>query len=216
VRIAVIPGVLRPPSDCRLLASVVRERGLARDASVLDVFTGSGALAVSAALDGAREVAAVDISRRAVINAKVNAALNRVRVRVLRGDLFQPVAGERFELILANPPYLPSETDELPARGPARAWEAGRDGRVFLDRLCAGAPRHLRSSGRLLIVQSSLAGEQATLDRLAEAGLRPDVLARQRDPLGPLLAARAPMLEQRGLLAPGEREEDLVVIAGSR
>jgi release factor glutamine methyltransferase len=190
----------------------MRERGLARGARALDVFTGSGVLAVAARRAGAREATAVDISRRAVANAHINAVLNRVRVRVRRGDLFAPVASERFDLITANPPYLPSADDELPEAGPQRAWDAGHDGRILLDRLCDELPNALASGGVALIVHSSLNDESRTLDRMAAAGLRAEVLARRRGPLGPLLAARAEMLERRGLLAPGEREEELVVI----
>lgn len=215
MRILVIPGVLRPPTDCRLLASVIAERGLARDASVLDIFTGSGALAVAAAAQGAREVAAVDISRLAVLNARLNAVLNGARVDVRRGDMFSPVVGWRFDLIVANPPYVPSESNDLPSRGPARAWEAGADGRVFLDRLCSGAAEHLNPGGSVAIVQSSLCGEDATLDGLTRGGLEPEVLARRWGPLGPIAAARAESLERRGLLHPGEREEELLVIRGA-
>ena len=156
---------------------------------------------------------AVDVSRRALATAWLNARRNGVRVRVRRGDLFAPLAGERFDLILANPPYLPGPPDALPATGPQRAWEGGRDGRLLLDRLCDEAPAHLHPGGTLLLVQSSLCGERATLERLAAAGLEPARLACRRGPLGPLMRARAELLEARGLLAPGEREEDVVVIA---
>jgi release factor glutamine methyltransferase len=216
VRIITLPGVLRPPSDCWLLADVMRERRLAHGRTVLDVFTGTGALAVAAALDGARAVSAVDVSRRAVLNARINARLNGVRVRALRGDLFAPVTGERFDLIVANPPYVPSASDELPGRGAARAWEAGTDGRALLDRLCADAADHLAPGGDVLVVHSSLSGEDATLDRLAATGLSTEVVARQRGPLGPLVAARAELLERRGLLAPGQRDEELVVIRAAQ
>jgi release factor glutamine methyltransferase len=216
VRIITLPGVLRPPSDCRLLADVMRERGLARNRSVLDVFTGTGALAIAAARDGARAVSAVDISWRATWNARLNARLNGVRVRALRGDLFAPVGGERFDLVLANPPYVPGSSAELPAGGPARAWEGGLDGRALIDRLCAEVAGHLTAAGVALIVHSSLCGELATIDRLAAAGLGADVLARRRGPLGPIVAARAQLLESRGLLEPGEREEELVVIQAAR
>jgi len=191
----------------------MRERGLARGARVLDVFTGSGALAVAAAREGARAVSAVDVSRRALLSAWINARRNGVRVRVRRGDLFAPVAGERFELILANPPYVPSVDDALPRGGAARAWEAGGDGRALLDGLCAAAPAHLSPGGTLLLVQSSVCGEQATLDRLCAAGLDAERAAAERGPLGPLMRSCAALLEQRGLLAPGAREEELVVIA---
>ena len=90
--------------------------------SVLDLCAGSGAVAVAAALAGAGEVTAVDVSRRSALAVRLNAALNGVRVRALQGDLFEPVAGRRFDLIVSNPPYLPGA---LPERGAARAWEGG-------------------------------------------------------------------------------------------
>jgi release factor glutamine methyltransferase len=216
MRLVVFPGVLRPPEDCRMLASIVAELGLARGASVLDVFAGSGALALAGAAAGAREVAAVDISRVAVLNVRLNAMLNRVRVDVRRGDMFAPFEGRRFDLIVANPPYVPSESDELPSFGPSRAWDAGPDGRAFLDRLCAQAPDHLTAGGSVMVVQSSLCGEEATLEALAAGGLESEVLGRRRGPLGPVAATRTKTLERNGLLRPGEREEDLLVIGGRR
>lgn len=213
MRIITLPGVFQPRGDARLLAAAMRRRGLASGARVLDVFSGSGALAVAAAREGAREVTAVDVSRRALLTTWVNARRNGVRVRLRRGDLFAPVAGERYELVLANPPYVPSASEELPRAGAARAWEGGGDGRALLDRLCAAAPAHLAPGGVLLLVQSSVCGEQATLDRLYAAGLDSERVAAERGPLGPLMRSRAELLEERGLLAPGERAEELVVIA---
>jgi release factor glutamine methyltransferase len=216
MRTVVLPGVLRPPSDARMLIEVMRERDLARDAAVLDVFTGSGVLAVAASLAGARKVTAVDISRRAVLNARLNAALNRATVSAIRGDLFAPVAGARFDLVLANPPYIPSEGDRLPQNGSARAWDAGVDGRALLDRLCREVRPLVAPGGSVLLVQSDLAGEEATLERLAANGLAAEVLARRRGPLGPIVESRAEMLERRGILHPGQRSEELLVIRGTR
>ena len=211
------PGVFRPRSDTWLLADLIRAEDRIHGSSVLDVCTGSGALAVAAAQGGAREVTAVDVSRRAVLAAWLNARLNGVRVRALRGDLFAPVEDMRFDAIVSNPPYLPASGDELPRSGPARAWDAGRDGRALLDRLVAGAPSLLRPGGVVLLIQSSLTGVEATLERLRAAGLEgAEVIARRRGPLGPLLAARAGELEARDLLRPGEREEELVAIRALR
>ena len=214
MRLLTLPGVFRPPSDSWLLADAVRDGDLARDRSVLDVFTGSGVLAIAAAQAGASDVTASDISRRAVLTARINARLNGVRIRALQGDVFEPVAGRRFDLILANPPYVPGESDAVPARGSARAWEAGRDGRALLDRFCPAAGSHLSPGGRVLVVQSSLSGERATLDAFATAGLAAEVLVRRRGGFGPIVSARAEQLEKRGVLAPGERAEDLLVIQG--
>jgi release factor glutamine methyltransferase len=182
--------------------------------AVLDVCTGSGALAVSAALAAARSVTAVDVSRRALATAHLNARLNGVRVRTRRGQLLDAVPGETFDLIVSNPPYLPSQA-ALPARGTARHTEAGPDGRMLLDRLIAQAPHHLAPGGALLVTHSSVNDEQRTLDRMRDAGLEPEVLERRRGPLGPLLSARAPAMERAGLLEPGVREEDILVVAGS-
>jgi len=196
-----------------MLARALRAERLPAGSRVLDVCTGSGLLAVTAALNGA-QATAVDVSRRATLCAALNARLNGVRVRALRGDLFAAVRAERFDAIVSNPPYLPGD-DELPTRGPRRAWDAGRDGRAILDRICAEAPAHLAPGGVLLIVHSSLCDTEATLRALSEGGLRTDVVARHRGALGPLLRARAPLLEARGLLAVGEREEDVVIVRGA-
>jgi release factor glutamine methyltransferase len=211
VRLFTLPGVFRPRPDSWMLARALRAERLRPGSRVLDVCTGSGLLAVTAALEGA-DATAVDVSRRAVLCASLNARLNGVRVRALRGDLLEPVRGERFDAIVSNPPYLPADDDALPARGPQRAWDAGRDGRAFLDRLCAEAPTHLHPGGVLLLVHSSLCDTEATLGALDARGMRTDIVARHRGELGPLLRARAPQLEARGLLAAGEREEDVVVV----
>ena len=215
MRIARLPGVFRPRSDTWLLARALRRQPQLAGGAVLDVCTGSGALAVSAALAGARSVTAVDVSARAVLAARINGRLNGVRIEGVRGNLLDAVPGRRFDVIVSNPPYLPARDDALPARGPARHTEAGRDGRVLLDRLIDAAPAHLAPGGVLLVTHSTVCGEEATLARMRAAGLRPVVAERRHGELGPLLAARAPELEARGLLAPGERGEDLLVVAGA-
>ena len=214
MRLVTLPGVFHPISDSWLLADALREQTLPPRASVLDLCTGSGLLAVCAARRGARQVTAVDVSRRALLSARLNARLNGVRVRARRGSLFEPLGDERFDAIVANPPYVPAETDDLPERGPERAWDAGRDGRTLLDRLLDEAPAHLRPGGFLLVVHSSVIGREETLRRMVAGGLHADVVARSRGPLGPLLSARAPTLEARGLLPPGQRHEDVLVFRG--
>jgi release factor glutamine methyltransferase len=216
VRLLTPPGVFRPISDTWLLADALDREPLPPGARILDLCSGSGALAIRAALKGPREVTAVDVSRRAVLTIRANARLNRVTVRAVRGDLLAAVAGERFDAIVSNPPYVPAPHDELPASGLARAWDAGRDGRALLDRICADAPAHLRPGGRILLVHSSLLGIEPTLERLRDHGLAADVVARERGPLGPLMEGRRAHLEAAGLLAPGAREEDVVVVRGAQ
>jgi release factor glutamine methyltransferase len=199
-----------------MLARFVFEHGLAEGGDVLDVFTGSGVLALAAARGGARSVTAIDLSRRALMNARFNAWRNGVQIRALRGDALAPVAGERFDLILANPPYFPSN-GRLPNHTAARAWEGGYDGRLLVDRLCANVARHLRPYGRLVIVHNTMAGERETLRRLESEGLRPEVVVRHRGPLGPVGRVAAAVLRERGpSLGLACDEEEIVVIAGTR
>jgi release factor glutamine methyltransferase len=196
-----------------MLAQVVAERGLAAGADVLDMFTGSGALALAAGAADAHSVTAIDISRRALLTVRLNARRNGLRVRTLQGDLFAPVAGETFDLILANPPYYPGGED-LPERGLARAWEGGPDGRALVDRLCDGAPHHLRPGGRLLVVHNTMIGERETRERLEAGGLRTEVLLRHHGPFGPVGRAAVALLRERGADAP--EQEVTVVISGRR
>lgn len=213
MRLMPLPGVFQPRSDSRMLAQRVREEPLPGSARVLDLCTGSGLIAISAALAHSAEAVAVDVSRRAVWTARLNARLNGVRLRAVRGDLFAPVAGERFDLIASNPPYLPGPAGELPRRGPARAWEGGVHGRVFIDRICDGAPAHLRPGGVLLLLQSSVCDIEATLARLARAGLEAEVAFTHRGGLGPILRERADWLRAQGVLGSDEQEE-IVIIRG--
>src|SRR4051794_1582002 len=185
MRLVTPPGVFRPISDTWLLADVLR-RELRPGASLLDLCTGSGALAIAGAQAGAR-APAVDLSRRATATARLNARLNGVRMRVVRGSLFEPLDGERFDYIVANPPYVPAEDAELPRRGLRRAWDAGTDGRVLLDRVLDEAPAHLTPGGELLVVQSTVIGEDQTLERLRRGRLAADVVERREGPLGPLM-----------------------------
>jgi release factor glutamine methyltransferase len=196
-----------------MLADYFQREGLATGRSALDVCTGSGMLAIAAARAGARAVTAIDVSRRAVAAVRINGRINGVRVEVLRGDLFSPVRGRRFELIVSNPPYLPGDISELPRRGLARAWEGGRTGRIFIDRIAAEAADHLTDRGELLLVYSTVCGETETLDALRAGGLTPFVAARHRGGLGPRLSARSEWLRRSGLLLPGDEEEILIVRA---
>lgn len=208
------PGVYRAEGDTELLADVMRRGDFARDRDVLDLGTGGGALAVAAARAGARSVTAVDLSLRSVATTWFNSRLAGVRVRVRRGDLLAPVAGRRFDLVLSNPPYVPAATAALPRHGKARCWDAGPDGRALLDRICAAVPDVLTPAGTVLLVHSSVCDAAVTVAALHHAGLAARELARITVPFGPVMHARARMLEARGFVARGQRSEELVVVEG--
>jgi release factor glutamine methyltransferase len=195
-----------------MLTDVMCQGGFALDRDVLDVGTGSGALAIAAARAGAATVTAVDVSLRSVATTWLNARLHGAAVTVRRGDLFAPVAGRRFGLVVANPPYVPAATARLPRHRKARCWDAGPDGRALVDRICAGVRDVLAPDGEMLLVHSAVCETDLTLDALGRAGLVPQVLAKTTVPFGPVMRSRAALLESRGLVGPGQREEELVVV----
>jgi release factor glutamine methyltransferase len=207
-------GVYRPQGDTWLLAGAMDGAGFRSGAEMLEVGCGSGALSILAARIRPKSQTAVDVSRRAVWTTRFNTMVRGIRVRVTRGD-FACFAGRQFDVILANPPYVPGEP-ELPSRGPSRAWDAGADGRAVLDRLCAAAPSLLAPAGTLLIVHSALSGVDATLDLLRAGGLKSSVVARADEPFGPVMRGRARVLRDQGLLAPDQQHEELVVIRADR
>lgn len=210
-----LPGVYAPQDDTELLAEALREESPPPGARVLDVGTGSGALALEAARRGA-EVTAVDVSRRAVWTARLNAWLRRLPVRIHRGNLFGPVGDRTYDLILANPPYVPAPDAGRGPSGRSRAWDGGRDGRLVLDRICRDAPALLRVGGVLLIVHSALSDPDRTVEQLRAAGLKAAVVRRRWIAFGPVLRSREEWLRRSGLLGASDDREELVVIRAER
>ena len=210
------PGVYRPQTDTAVLIRSLVRSGVAAGSHVLDLGTGCGALALAASRAGAASVTAVDLSRRSVLTARLNCLLHGALVSVRRGDLFEPVDQRRFDLVLANPPYVPAPTAALPRHTVARCWNGGVDGRTVLDRICAAAAERLTPRGVLLMVHSGVCGVDMTIRQLADAGLAGAVVERVRVPFGPVMRARAGLLERRGLIAPGDDHEELVVVEARR
>jgi release factor glutamine methyltransferase len=207
VQVHRIPGVYRPSDDTRLLLETLSER--ARGTCVLELCAGTGLLALAAARTAA-SVTAVDHCRRAVATIRMNAALNGSPVTVRRGDLFDPVAGATFDLVLANPPYMP-----VPASGGgprSLAWDAGWDGRRVLDRIAAEVGDHLRPNGSLLLVQSVFADPERTAAALSAAGLAVRELHRRTAPLGRVSRARFDHLVRLGVLDRAAPVDQLVVL----
>ncbi|MCZ4095352.1 methyltransferase [Streptomyces sp. SID13666] len=210
-RMLTLPGVYVPQYDTQFLMAALDQEEMRPGSDVLDLGTGSGALAVRAAQLGGR-VTAVDIAWRAVITARLNAFLCRQRVTVRRGDLTASVSRRSYDIVLSNPPYVPAPSGLPPGRGQARSWDAGGDGRALVDRICDVAPAVVRPQGVLLLVHSDLCGTEATLRRLSLAGMRATVSERALVPFGPVLRSRLPWLRERGLIADSQDREELVII----
>ncbi len=212
-------GVYAPQEDSKLLIETMERADLARQHSVLDLCTGSGVIAIAAAELGAARVTAFDICPRAVRCSRYNVRDARVDVEVRDGPWTHALALAPFEVVVSNPPYVPTPNrvdSTPPAGGPEWSWNGGVDGRMILGPLCESVAQLLSSGGSMLLVHSALAGVQRSLGVLRKTGLTAEVVATQWIPFGPVLSARAGWLEQTGRIPRGCREEQLVVIRADK
>jgi release factor glutamine methyltransferase len=151
----VTPDVLipRPETEHVVETALDVARGAGR---ILDVGTGSGALAVTLQLETGAEVWATDISAAAAAVAAGNAAALGARVGIVVCDLMEAVAARSMDLVVSNPPYVP-ETAKAGLQREVRDWEphvalfAGESGFDVYDRIVADAPRVLRPGGWLVL-----------------------------------------------------------------
>jgi release factor glutamine methyltransferase len=171
----VTPSVFNPkvPRTGEFLASLLDSNLVRREDEVLDMGTGSGVGAVFAA-KYARRVVAVDINPAAVRCAGINALINGVQddIDVRHGDLFGPVHGEKFDLILFNPPFLRG----TPTDDRDRAWRSSD----VAERFAEGLRQHLRPRGSALVLLSTFGDGGHFLRAFCEQGLGVSVLAERR------------------------------------
>lgn len=159
--------VYEPAEDSFLLAKWVGKL----KGKVLDVGCGCGLLAlVCAKQNPNNEVLGVDLNPKAIENSVHNAEKNKIfNVRFLNSDLFSKVK-EKFDGIIFNPPYLPTSKKEK-VRGKLNlAFDGGKSGRKITDRFLVSLSAHLKKSGKLIMVESSLAGIEKTIAKLRKLG----------------------------------------------
>ena len=171
----VTQDVLIPRQDTEILCEEALRRVAGRQISVLDVGTGSGALAVSISLLSRASVTAVDVSEAALDIARANAKRLGADVRFLQGDLYAPVGKERFDMIVSNPPYISREEMQLVMpevrREPELALFGGEDGLDFYRRIAQDAPKRLNPGGCILLeigYRQKEAVEALLLERVGE------------------------------------------------
>jgi len=182
----VSPAVLIPRYDTETLIETALSHvpGTGR---ILDIGTGSGCIAIALAKRLPEAVvSAVDLSSDALTLARSNAAQHGVDVTFLQGSFFEPVAGQRFDLIVSNPPYIRSVDlgtlqTEVRDFEPRLALDGGDDGLDAYRVLVAEAPQYLEPGGWLLLeVGIGQDGDVGKL--LAEAGF--DTIVREPDSAG--------------------------------
>jgi len=152
----VAPGVLIPRHDTEVLVQEAVKRA-GTGAQILDIGVGSGCIAVALAKElPDAAVCGVDPSPEALALAERNAQRHGVSLLLSRGSLFEPFAGREFDLIVSNPPYIPTADlaglqPEVRDYEPRGALEGGVDGLDFYRMIIPGASLHLRQGGWLLL-----------------------------------------------------------------
>ena len=182
----VTPAVLVPQPDTEILVQAALDRLAAKPAArIADIGTGSGAIVLSLLYYRKElQASAVDISADALAVAAENAASLGVAERVMfcEGDLLAPLAGQQFDAIVSNPPYIPTAdiaglAPEVRTAEPMGALDGGADGLVFYRRLVADAPALLASDGFLAMeVGIHEAAPVAALAQASGAFARAEVL----------------------------------------
>ncbi|MEM3586941.1 MAG: methyltransferase [Candidatus Jordarchaeaceae archaeon] len=170
----VFEDVYEPSDDTFLLADNLE---VYENEHVLDMGTGCGILAILAG-NIAKRVVGVDISDIAVINARVNVALNNMekRVEIRLGNLWAALNhNERFSLILFNPPYLPVSKDEPNMGILEKAWNGGKSGREVIMAFLSKINYFLERGGRAQIVLSSLSGVEKILSHIKKKGFQIEI-----------------------------------------
>jgi release factor glutamine methyltransferase len=188
--LAVNNTTLIPRPETETLVAWVLELALPKHAKVLDLGTGSGAIALAVAVERPLwQVTAIDSSADALQVARANAASHGLqRVTLLQSDWYQAVAEERFDALLANPPYIdcsdPHLTRDDVRFEPRSALVSAKNGLADLQHLVAGAPAQLRDGGWLLL-EHGFEQADAVRTMLSDAGFdgvdtRRDVAGQER------------------------------------
>jgi release factor glutamine methyltransferase len=153
----VTPAVLIPRPETELLVDLMLERAPpGRSLQALDLATGSGCVAIAIARNCRNtQVIATDISPAAIALARENAAVHDAAVEFVESDWFDALSGRRFDVIVANPPYVAADDRHLDEGDlrfePRAALVAGPTGYECIEKIVAQSARHLLSGGWLLI-----------------------------------------------------------------
>ena len=169
-------NVYVPAEDSYLLAENLEvENGK----SVLEIGTGSGIVAMYAS-KLTDKVTATDINFDAIQLAESNFKANNIdNVELLFGNLFEPVKDRKFDVILFNTPYLPTEEGEVIEDNLNYAFDGGLNGRKVIDLFLNEVKNHLNDDGIVQLIQSSLSDNDETLNKLDELGFISEIAKKE-------------------------------------
>jgi release factor glutamine methyltransferase len=169
-------NVYIPAEDSYLLADNLE---IKKSQSVLEIGTGSGIVAMYASrLTDA--ITVTDINFDACELARKNFEANSIEgIEILFGNMFEPVKNRKFDVILFNTPYLPTEEDEVIDSNLNYAFDGGLNGRKVIDLFLNEVSNHLNDGGIVQMIQSSFSGNEETLDKFDEMGFIAEIKAKE-------------------------------------
>jgi release factor glutamine methyltransferase len=177
MRIKTCKNVYNPAEDSFMLANNLL---IKKGDFVLEIGTGTGIIGLNASKT-ALKVVATDINPYAIKCAINNKKLNNVKnLEIRNGNLFNPVHNEKFDLVLFNTPYLPSDKDEIVDDHLDTAWNGGINGREVIDPFLDNVKNHLNNKGTVQLVQSSLSDIEKSCQKLKKMGFNVKITARER------------------------------------
>ena len=168
LKLAVFDSVYEPAEDSFMLAKYAQKI----HGRILEIGCGTGIVALSAAKTHLKnEVLGIDINNAAVKNARYNAEKNKIKnIRFKRSNLFSTIKNKKFDYILCNPPYVPTNKDEKITGSLNHAFDGGKDGRKILDQILWMFENYLEPHGRLILIHSSLQDVEKTRQKLVKRG----------------------------------------------
>ena len=157
-------NVLIPQPDTEILVEetlkLIKEKYLDRNIKILDLCTGSGAIAISIAkyienLNNKIEIYALDVSKQALEIAKKNAKANNTKINFIQSNMFEEIENLKFDIIVSNPPYIETKTIPMLSKEvqnePIIALDGGQDGLDFYKIINKESPKYLNDDGHILL-----------------------------------------------------------------